>query len=222
MQNEVLLPGTSTENQGLSNKPHRLYPIANKRIDTKQIRPKMLSKTKFTMGPENCLEVDILPNLPSSNGCKHIITNFFRYLFVRPTHDMTARTVGRCISDVMTRRCHLPLVILTDNGSQFTSEMVNQIAQTLAIRNSHASTKHAQTNGILERTHEPSKTSLKKSTRERRSMWHKDEHRAVMNTSYHESLRCEHTNCSTDAIRTTFWTSHIDSNQNGKETLTKT
>ena len=39
--------------------------IANKRIDTRQIRPKMLSNTEFTMGPEDCLEVDILPNLPS-------------------------------------------------------------------------------------------------------------------------------------------------------------
>ena len=39
--------------------------IANKRIDARQIRPKMLSNTEFTMGPEDCLEVDILPNLPS-------------------------------------------------------------------------------------------------------------------------------------------------------------
>ena len=91
--------------------------IANKRIDTRQIRPKMLSNTEFTFGPEDCLEVDILPNLPSSNGYKHIITMmdvFSRYLFAYPTQDMTARTVGRCIIDVMTRHCYLPTVILTD------------------------------------------------------------------------------------------------------------
>ena len=91
--------------------------IANKRIDTRQIRPKMLSNTEFTFGPEDCLEVDILPNLPSSNGYKHIITMmdvFSRYLFAYPTQDMTARTVGRCIIDVMTRHCYLPTVILTE------------------------------------------------------------------------------------------------------------
>ena len=150
--------------------------IANKRIDTRQIRQKMLSNTEFTFGPEDCLEVDILPNLPPSNGYKHIITMmdvFSRYLFAYPTQDMTARTVGRCIIDVMTRHCYLPTVILTDKGSQFRSDVVNQIAQTLDIRISHASTKHAQTIGILERTHASLKTSLKISTGERRSMWHK-------------------------------------------------
>ena len=172
--------------------------IANKRIDTRQIRPKMLSNTEFTFGPEDCLEVDILPNLPSSNGYKHIITMmdvFSRYLFAYPTQDMTARTVGRCIIDVMTRHCYLPTVILTDKGSQFRSDVVNQIAQTLNIRISHASTKHAQTIGILERTHASLKTSLKISTGERRSMWHKYVQIAVMNynTSYHESLGCEPT-----------------------------
>ena len=34
--------------------------IANKRIDTRQIRPKMLSNTEFTLGSEGSLEVDIL------------------------------------------------------------------------------------------------------------------------------------------------------------------
>ena len=72
---------------------------------------------------------------------------------------------------------------------------MNQIAQTLDIRISHASTKHAETKGILERTHASSKTSLKISTGERRSMWHKYVQNAFMNynTSYHESLGCEPT-----------------------------
>ena len=153
----------------------------------------MLSNTEFTMGPEKCLEVDILPNLPSSSGYQHIITMmdvFSRYLFAYPTQDMTAKTVARCIIDVMTRHCYLPTVILTDKGSQFRSEVINQIAQTLDIRISHA-----QTIGILERTHASLKTALKISTGERRSMWHKYVQIAVMNynTSYHESSGCEPT-----------------------------
>ena len=160
----------------------------------------MLSNTEFTMGSEDCLEVDILPILSPSNGFQHIITMmdvFSRYLFAYPTRDMTARTVARCIIDVMTRHCYLPTVILTDKRSQFRSEVVNQIAQTqdIRIRIDHASTKHAQTIGILERTHASVKSSLKISTGERRSMWHKYVQIAVMNynTSYHESLGCEPT-----------------------------
>ena len=131
--------------------------IASKRIDMRHIRHKMyISNSEFTMGPEDCLEVDILPNLPSSNGYQHIITMmdvFSRYLFASPTRDLTVKTMARCISDVMTRHCYLPTVILTDKGSQFRSEVINQIAQTLDMRISHSSKKYAQTLGILERTH---------------------------------------------------------------------
>ena len=73
--------------------------------------------------------------------------------------------------------------------------MVNQIAQTLDIRINQASIEHAQTIGILEKTHATLKTSMKISTGERRSMWHNYKHIAVMNynTSYHERLGCEPT-----------------------------
>ena len=59
--------------------------IANWRIDTMQIRPKMLRNTEFTMGPGDCLEIDIQPHLPSSSGHKHIITSmdvFYRYFLL--------------------------------------------------------------------------------------------------------------------------------------------
>ena len=87
----------------------------------------------------------------------------------------------------------MPTLILSDKGSQFRSEVVREIAQILEIRISHASTKHAQTIGILERTHASIKTALKISTGERRSMWHKYVQIAVMNynTTYHETLGCE-------------------------------
>ena len=125
MPSEVLLPGLALKIKAwVTSCPNC---IANKRIDTRQLRPKVLSNTEITMGPEDCLEVDILPNLFSSNGYQHIITMmdvFSRYFFAYPTLDMTAKTVARCIIDVMTRHCNLSTVILTDKGSQFRSEVV--------------------------------------------------------------------------------------------------
>ena len=93
----------------------------------------------------------------------------------------------------MTRHAYLPMLILTDKASQFRSEIVAEITRTLEIQISHASTKHAQTIGILERTHASIKTALKISSSERRSMWHKYVQIAVMNynTTYHETLGCE-------------------------------
>ena len=170
--------------------------IKYKRINNAQIRPKMINNTEHVLGPEDILEIDVLPNLPNSAGYQNIVTMiyvFSRYLFAYPTQNVTAKTIGRCIVDVMTRHTYLPTLILSDKGSQFRSEVVAEIMQILEIQISHASTKHAQTIGILERTHASIKTALKISTGERRSMWHKYVQIAVMNynTSYHETLGCE-------------------------------
>ena len=122
-----------------------------------------------------------------------MIDVFSRYLFAYPTQIVTAKTIGRCIVDVMTRHAYLPTLFLSDKGSQFRSEVVAEIMQILEIQISHASTKHAQTIGTLERTHASIKTALKISTGERRSMWHKYVQIAVMNdnTTYHETIGCE-------------------------------
>ena len=95
----------------------------------------------------------------------------------------------------MTRHCYLPTVKLTDKGSKFRSEMVNQIAQRLDIWIGYASTNYAKTMGILERTHTFLNTSQRISTVERRSMWHKNVQIAVMNsnTSCHEIFGCKTT-----------------------------
>ena len=93
----------------------------------------------------------------------------------------------------MTRHAYLTTLILSEKGSQFRSEAVAEITQILEIQINHASTKHAQTIGILEKTHASIRTALKISTGERRSMWHKHVQIAVMNynTTYHETLKCE-------------------------------
>ena len=170
--------------------------IKYKRINNSQIRPKMINNTEHVSGPEDIIEIDILPNLLFSAGYQNIVTMidvFSRYLFAYPTQNVTAETIGRCIVDVMTRHAYLSTLILSDKSSQFRSEVVAEITQILEIQISHASSKHSQTIGILERTHTSIKTALKISTGERRSMWHKYVQIAVMNynTTYHETLGCE-------------------------------
>ena len=156
----------------------------------------MINNTEHVLCPEDILEIDILPNLPNSAGHQNIVTTidvFSRYLFAYPTQNVTAKTIGRCIVDVMTRHAYLPTLILSDKGSQFRTEVVAEITQILEIQISHASTKHAQTIGIWERTHASNIIALKISRGERRSMWHKYVQIAVINynTTYHETLGCE-------------------------------
>ena len=170
--------------------------IKYKRSNNNQIRPKMINNTEHVLAPEDILEIDILPNLPNSAGYQNIVTMidvFPRYLFAYPTQNVTAKTIGRCIVDVMTRHAYLPTLILSDKGSQFRSEVVAEIPQILEIQISQVSTKHAQNIGTLERTHASIKTALKISTGERRSMWLKYVQTAVMNynTTYHKTVGCE-------------------------------
>ena len=67
------------------------------------------------------------------------------------------------------------------------------MAAILGIILKHATTKHAQTIGLLERSHASIQQSLKIETGERISLWHKYISIAVLNhnTSYHSSIGCE-------------------------------
>ena len=197
--------------------------IANKRIDTRQTRPKNLSNTEFTFGPDDCLENDILPNLPSSIDYKHNITwmdVFSRYLFAYPTQDMTARTVGRCIVDVMTRHCYLQTVILTDKESQFRSDVLNQIAQTLDIPISHASTK-TRPNSRDTRKNSSIIENVPKNVDGRTTL---NVAQKCANCCYelqHKLPRKPRLRTDNSNSRTTSWTSNWDSSQNRKKTTTK-
>ena len=66
--------------------------IKYKRINNSQIRPKMINNTEHVLGPEDILEIDILPNLSISTGYQNIVTMidvFSRYLFAYPTQNVT-------------------------------------------------------------------------------------------------------------------------------------
>ena len=73
------------------------------------------------------------------------------------------------------------------------SQLIKEVAGVLDITLKHATTKHAQTIGLLERSHASIKQALKIETGERRSLWHKYINIAVLNynTSYHTNIGCE-------------------------------
>ena len=67
------------------------------------------------------------------------------------------------------------------------------MAEVHGIALQHATTKHAQTIGLFERTHASLKKTLKLERGEGRSIWHKYVNITVLNynTSYHTSIGCE-------------------------------
>ena len=73
------------------------------------------------------------------------------------------------------------------------SRIIKDVTGVLGFTLKHATTKHAQTIGLLERSHASIKQALKIETGEWRSLWHKYVSIAVLNynTSCHTSIGCE-------------------------------
>ena len=170
----------------------------DKRVPNTTITPELLNLPEWDMGPEDAMQIDLLPNLPPSGGYENILTAmdvFSRYLFAYPLTDATAINVAKALIDIMAKHCYLPTTLITDKGTAFTSTIVSEITQILGITLKCATTKHPQTIGKLERTHATLKVNLKMASGEYRRQWHKYLPLAVLNynTSYHASIGCEPT-----------------------------
>ena len=170
--------------------------MQTKRTDNRLLTPPMIDTSKMALGPEDALQMDIVPFDEPSNGFTAIVTAmdiFSRYLFTYCVTKIDAKTIARVLVDIMTRHAYVPTTIITDKGTQVMSEVVADTTRVLGIQLRHATTKHAQTIGILERCHASLKEALKISTGERRTMWHQFVPTATLNynTTYHSAIGCE-------------------------------
>ena len=118
---------------------------------------------------------------------------FSRYLFAYPTSNQDAKTNAKVLINIMTKHAYLPTTLISDKGRAFLSHVIKEVAGVLGTTLKHATTKHAETFGLLEQSHASIKQALKIEAVERKSLWHKYINIAVLNynTSYHTSIGCE-------------------------------
>ena len=170
--------------------------IQDKRMNNTRITPELMHIPEWDLGPEDLMQIDLLPELPPSGGYENIITAidvFSIYAFAYPVSNPTAVNTATVIIDIMMRYAYLPKLIITDKESVFVSQIIHEVAEILGINLKHATTKHAQTIGVLERAHATIKTSLKVASGEFRKQWHKYLPIAILNynTTYHSGIDCE-------------------------------
>ena len=142
------------------------------------------------------MQNDLVPEFPLSSGYENIVTAmdvFSRYLFAYPTSIPEAKTIAKVLINIMTKHAYLPTTLISDKRKAFMSHVIKEVAGVLGITLKQATTKHAQTIGLLERPHASIRQALKIDIGERRSLWHKYVNIAVLNynTSYHTSIGCE-------------------------------
>ena len=101
----------------------------------------------------------------------------------------------KILINIMTKHAYLPTTLISHKGTDFMSHLIKEMVGVLGITLEHATTKNAQTIGLLERSHASIKQGLMIEIGERRSLWHKYVNIAVLNyfTSYQTSIGCEPT-----------------------------
>ena len=145
--------------------------------------------------PADALQIDIVGQLPDSAGYRYILTAidvFSRYLFAIPLRQQSAEATARALVGIFLSHSYLPTTIITDQGSNFTSAMMKELTDLLEIQLKHATVKHPQTVGTVERSHAALKKTLKIFQNMKATNWHTFVNYACYshNTSYHSSIKC--------------------------------
>ena len=89
----------------------------DKRTPNATITPELINLPEWDMGPEDAMQLDLLPNLPPSGGYNCVMTAidvFSRYLFAYPLIEATAANTAKVLIDIMTKHSYLPTTIITD------------------------------------------------------------------------------------------------------------
>ena len=121
---------------------------------------------------------------------KYVLTGidvFSKYLFAVPLTSVNTQRLAHELSSIFFYHSYLPKTIFSDLGSSLVSELMHELTSHLEVELKHASLKHAQSVGVVERSHGALKRILKLNTNEQWSNWHKYVPLAVFihNTSYY-------------------------------------
>ena len=103
------------------------------------------------------------------------------------------KTIAKVVVNIITKDAYLTTTLISDKSKAFVSLVTKEVGGVLGVTLKHATAKHAQTIGLLERSHASIKQALRIETGGRRSLWHEYVSIAVLsyNASYHTSIGCE-------------------------------
>ena len=142
----------------------------------------LLNPSEHITAPEDAMQIDLVPELPPSDGYENVVTAMdlsSRCLFAHPTSNQDTQTIAKDIINIMIQHAYLPTTPFSDKGTAFMSHVIKELAGVLDITLRHATTKHAQTIFPLEQSHASTKQALKIVTGNFRSLWHKYVNSAV-------------------------------------------
>ena len=98
--------------------------IKKSRIHRSLTRSPLQNPNEHITAPEDAMQIDLVPELPSSGGYEIIVTAmdvFSRYLFAYPTSNQDVKTFAKVLINIMTKHAYLPTTLISDKGTAFIS-----------------------------------------------------------------------------------------------------
>ena len=146
--------------------------------------------------PGDLLQLDIVGPLPSTLY-KYVLTGidvFSKYLIAVPLTRITATVIATELTKIFFQHSYIPHTIISDLGTNLVAELMHELAKLLEIKIGHATLKHAESVGVVERAHGALKRILKLNTNEQWSNWHKYVPLATyIHNTYYTSIGCSPT-----------------------------
>jgi len=110
----------------------------------------------------------------SQRGNKYIISLtdvLSKFVIAKAVRDCTADTAARFIQEEVICKYGTPKCILTDNGTHFTSKIMESLFHRLGVNHLYATPYHAQTNGQIERFNSTMDAKIATLANARRTDW---------------------------------------------------
>ena len=155
-----------------------------------------LGSYPIPQSPFERVSVDILSGLQLTlRGNRHILAcvdNLTRYSELIPLSSKTARECASALFDRVICRYSAPQLLLSDNGTEFNNALMNELCDTLQIQKVNIQPYHPSSNGLTERLNRKILDTIRH-TIGQDANWdlHLPSIQAVLNSRYHESLRCQ-------------------------------
>lgn len=127
----------------------------NKLTQAKTKMPLEITDTAKTVF-EKCSMDIVGPLSISNNGNKYMLTfqdDLSKFTLAVPIERQDADTVAEAFVENIVLRYGIPSVLLTDQGSNFLSDVFKRVCKLLRITRIHTTAYHPESNGALERSH---------------------------------------------------------------------
>lgn len=109
-----------------------------------------------------------------------------KFIITKAVRDATAATAARFLTNEVILRYGTPKCILTDNGTHFTAEMMNQLFKKFGVIHLYSTPYHPMTNGQIERYNATMDAKIATLSNEKRTDW--DEQLPFVTFNYNTTI----------------------------------